>query len=46
MIPHTFILNGAGEIVYQHTSYYEGLEDEIYEIVEKVASGENISGNN
>ena len=46
MIPHTFILNGAGEIVYQHTSYYEGLEDEIYEIVEKVASGENVSGNN
>ena len=41
MIPHTFILNGKGEIVYQHTSYYEGLEDEIFEIIEKVAAGEN-----
>jgi peroxiredoxin len=40
MIPHTFILDGEGNIVYQHTSYYEGLEDEIFEIVEKVAAGE------
>jgi len=41
MIPHTFILNGNGEVVYQHTSYYEGLEDEIFEIIQKVAAGEN-----
>ncbi len=39
MVPHTFILDGEGNIVYQHTSYYEGLEDEIFEIVEKVAAG-------
>lgn len=45
LIPHTFILDGAGNIVYQHTSYYEGLEDEIFEIVEKVAAGEDVSGN-
>jgi len=44
MIPHTFILDGEGNIVYQHTSYYEGLEDEIFELVEKVAAGEDISG--
>ena len=44
MVPHTFILDGDGNIVYQHTSYYEGLEDEIFEIVEKVAAGEDISG--
>lgn len=43
MIPHTFILNGKGEVVYQHTSYYEGLEDEIFELVEKIAAGENIN---
>lgn len=43
MIPHTFILNGKGEVVYQHTSYYEGLEDEIFEIIEKVAAGEDIN---
>lgn len=43
MIPHTFLIDGEGNIVYQHTSYYEGLEDEIYELVEKVAAGEDIS---
>ncbi len=43
MIPHTFIMDGEGNIVYQHTSYYEGLEDEIFEIVEKVAAGEDVS---
>lgn len=44
MIPHTFIIDGEGNIVYQHTSYYEGLEDEIFELVVKVADGEDISG--
>lgn len=43
MIPHTFLLDGNGNVVYQHTSYYEGLEDEIYEMVQKVAAGEEIS---
>ncbi len=43
MIPHTFLIDGKGNIVYQHTSYYEGLEYEIYEMVEKVAAGESIS---
>lgn len=44
MIPHTFIIDGKGNIVYQHTSYYEGLEDEMFEIVKKVAAGEDVSG--
>jgi peroxiredoxin len=43
MIPHTFLLDGDGNIVYQHTSYYEGLEEEIYEMVQKVAAGEEIT---
>lgn len=43
MIPHTFLLDGNGNVVYQHTSYYEGLEDEIYEMVQKVVAGENVS---
>ncbi len=43
MIPHTFLLDGNGNIVYQHTSYYEGLEEELYELVKKVAAGEDIS---
>lgn len=42
MIPHTFLLDGNGNIVYQHTSYYEGLEDELFELVQLVAAGEPI----
>ena len=42
MIPHTFLIDGKGNIVYQHTSYYQGLEEEIYELVELVAAGEEI----
>jgi len=43
MIPHTFLLNGKGEIVWQHTSFSEGSELELYELVQKVAKGEDIS---
>lgn len=43
MIPHTFLLDGDGKIVYQHTSYYEGGEFELYDLVKKVANGEDIS---
>lgn len=32
-IPHLFILDGTGKIVYQHTSYSEGSE---YEVIEKI----------
>lgn len=42
MIPHTFLLDGNGKIVYQHTSYYEGGEFDLYELVKKVANGESI----
>lgn len=37
MIPHTFLLDGNGKIVSQHTSYFEGAELEIYEKVKKIA---------
>ena len=43
MIPHTFLLNGKGEIVWQHTSFSEGSELELYELVQKVAKGEDIN---
>jgi len=42
LIPHTFLLDGTGKVVYQHTSYYEGLEDELYNIIKKVAAGQEI----
>jgi len=42
-IPHTFLINGNGEIVYQHNSYAEGDEYKLYELIKKVAKGEPIS---
>lgn len=42
MIPHIFIVDGNKKVVYQHTSYAEGGENELYEIVKKVAAGESI----
>ena len=29
-VPHTFLLNGKGEIVYQHNNYEPGDENELY----------------
>lgn len=42
-VPHTFLINGKGEIVWQHNSYSEGDEEELYELLVKVANGEEIS---
>lgn len=42
-IPHTFLLNGEGEIVWSHNSYAEGDEDILYENVKKALKGEKIS---
>jgi len=38
--PHVFVLDGEGNIVYQHTGFTEGGEYELFEIVQKVANGE------
>lgn len=42
-VPHIFVLNGNGEIVFQHTSYSEGAELELIDVVRKVNAGEPIS---
>ena len=36
-IPHTFLLNGKNEIVWQHKGYVNGDEDELLEQIEKIA---------
>lgn len=36
-IPHTFLVNGAGEVVWQHTSYDPGDELELFEKVKELA---------
>jgi len=43
MVPHTFVLNGKGEIVWQHTTFSEGGELKLIEVVRKVAKGEEIT---
>ena len=42
-VPHTFLVNGKGEIVWQHTTFIPGDEDHLYELVTKLAKGETIS---
>lgn len=41
-VPHTFLINGKGEIVWQHTAYVDGSEEELFELVKKVANGDEI----
>jgi cytochrome c biogenesis protein CcmG, thiol:disulfide interchange protein DsbE len=41
-IPQTFLVNGKGEIVWQHTSFSEGGELDLISLVRKVAAGEEI----
>ena len=40
LIPHVFLLNGKKEVVHQHTSYSEGSEYELFDLIKKVATGE------
>lgn len=42
LIPHVFLLDGKKQIVHQHTSYSEGSEFELFELIKKVASGETL----
>lgn len=44
MIPHTFVLDGNKNIVWQHTSFAEGAELDLIEIIRKVKNGEDVSG--
>lgn len=42
-VPHTFIVDGNGQIVWSHNSYTEGDEIKLYENVKKIAAGEPLS---
>lgn len=37
-VPHTFLLNGKNEIVWQHRKYADGDEDELLEQIKKIAN--------
>lgn len=34
--PHTFLFDGEGKVVYQHTGYFEGNEEELYQEILKL----------
>jgi cytochrome c biogenesis protein CcmG, thiol:disulfide interchange protein DsbE len=38
-IPHSFILNGKGEVVWQHISYAQGDEEEIFRVLKSLSEG-------
>lgn len=42
-VPHTFLIDGNGNIVWQHNSYSPGDEQELYELVKKLANGQSIN---
>jgi cytochrome c biogenesis protein CcmG/thiol:disulfide interchange protein DsbE len=41
-VPHTFLVDGSGKIVWSHNSYNPGDEEKLYEHVKKLASGQKI----
>jgi cytochrome c biogenesis protein CcmG/thiol:disulfide interchange protein DsbE len=41
-IPHTFLVNGKGEIVWQHKTFSEGSELDLIKLVRKLNKGEEI----
>jgi len=36
-VPHSFLFDGEGKLIWQHTSYAEGDEDELYELLLKIS---------
>ena len=40
--PHTFLVDGAGNIVWQQSGYSEGSEEELYSMIKTLAKGEKI----
>jgi len=36
-VPHTFLLNGEGKIVWEHKGYIDGDEEELYEQIEYIS---------
>lgn len=41
-VPHTFLVNGNGEIVWSHNSYAEGDEEKLFDNVRKLIKGEKL----
>lgn len=41
-VPFTMIVDQEGKVVYQHTGYEEGGEEEVFKMVKKTANGESL----
>jgi len=41
-VPHTFLVNGKNEIVWQHNGYVTGDEDDLYDLILKLVNDEEI----
>jgi cytochrome c biogenesis protein CcmG, thiol:disulfide interchange protein DsbE len=41
-VPHTFLIDGTGNIVWSHNSYTDGDEDKLYENIKALAKGEKV----
>ena len=41
-VPHTFLVDGNGKIVWSHNSYADGDEDEMYKLIQALAKGEQL----
>lgn len=41
-VPHVFLCDGNGKVVWQHNSYSPGDEEELLELVKKLLAGEEI----
>ena len=41
-VPHTFLVDGKGQVVWQHNSYTEGDEYELFELVKTLSAGESV----
>jgi len=42
-VPHTFIIDGNGKIVWSHNSYTEGDEEKLYENIKKLIAGQPLT---
>lgn len=42
-IPHTFLVDGSGKIVWQHNSYAPGDEEKLFDLVRRLARGQSIN---
>lgn len=42
-VPHTFLVDGNGHIVWSHNSYAEGDEEKLFENVRKLVKGEKLT---